>query len=597
MAKSDARFEYQARLSRTDHDLSQKFGFTTAPGILSPIFADIATPGDSYYIKHDLSFLRTAPLIAPSMIDVKVHFESFFVPMQMIYQPFENSMFSLTEILSSNYKVADFQNQNLPLLRPDDVWSFYGAGSGNIEPKIRLDAFRLFDLLDLPTLGFPGKVDFTYQFGNFFPWQLCAYQCIYQHYYRLDDKEQFDHDAFNLDKYYSLEDFVSQSSVNLEKFIKLHYRPWKFDYFTSSYMSPIVSSANTQSLLPVGRYTDLVSFPASTSNIIGRTSPITRAGVVSDNNEEIVAYTSRFSTSSDSTNQAQVSTAMIRQMFANEKLAMITGRTKKNYDSQVLAHYGVPVPHDVKHDISFIGHDEYELKVGEVTSLASTDLSPLGDLAGKGWAFGEAKKTHKFTAPCHGVIMTIFSVEPMIRYEGTSQRINFVSSALDIPIPEYDRLGNQPMFYREFDNHDTPGDILRDVSGIWKERYYYSKRRYDRVSQAFTQKPVQGFTRDLTNNYAAYFVHDTPFTIHPASPVSYQYSENAYYINPSCLDALMLVSYSDSWLDGGTQQAPTEDYDTYPYLAFARDPFIVDSNIQVKKVSWMSKDGEPIYPY
>ena len=39
----------------------------------------------------------------------------------------------------------------------------------------------------------------------------------------------------------------------------------------------------------------------------------------------------------------------IRQMFANEKkLAMITGRTKKNYDSQVLAHYGVNVPHDVK---------------------------------------------------------------------------------------------------------------------------------------------------------------------------------------------------------------------------------------------------------
>ena len=39
---------------------------------------------------------------------------------------------------------------------------------------------------------------------------------------------------------------------------------------------------------------------------------------------------------------------MIRQLFANEKLAMITGRTKKNYDSQVLAHYGVSVPHDVK---------------------------------------------------------------------------------------------------------------------------------------------------------------------------------------------------------------------------------------------------------
>lgn len=593
MAKSDARFEYQARLSRTDHDLSQKFGFTTAPGILSPIFADIATPGDSYYIKHDLGFLRTAPLIAPSMIDVKVHFESFFVPMQMIYQPFENSMFSLTEILSSNYTVADFKNQNLPLFRPDDVWLNFGAGSGNVEPKVRLDAFRLFDLLDLPTLGIPGKDDFTYEFGNFFPWQLCAYQCIYQHYYRLDDKEQFDHDAFNVDKYYSLEDYVSEIPDNLKKFIKLRYRPWKFDYFTSSYMSPIVSGANTQNVMPRGQYSSL-----NDNVFYGRNS----ATSPTENNSEKTSYSAAFnipSGSSLSAGQAMavINTAAIRQMFANEKLAMITGRTKKNYDSQVLAHYGVSVPHDVKHDISFIGHDEYELKVGEVTSLASTDLSPLGDLAGKGWAFGEAKKQHKFTAPCHGVVMTIFSVEPMIRYEGTAQRINFVSTALDIPVPEYDRLGNQPMFYREFDNHDTPGDILRQNAGIWKERYYCNKRRYDRVSQAFTQKPVQGFTRDLTNNYAAYFVHDTPFTIHPTSPVSYQYSENAYYINPSCLDALMLVSYSDSWLDGGTEQSPTEDYDTYPYLAFARDPFIVDSNLQVKKVSWMSKDGEPIYPY
>ena len=73
---------------------------------------------------------------------------------------------------------------------------------------------------------------------------------------------------------------------------------------------------------------------------------------------------------------------------------MITGRTKKNYDSQVLAHYGINVPHDVKHDITMIHHDEYDLNVQEVTSLASTPASgsdpatPLGDLAGKSYASG-----------------------------------------------------------------------------------------------------------------------------------------------------------------------------------------------------------------
>ena len=91
---------------------------------------------------------------------------------------------------------------------------------------------------------------------------------------------------------------------------------------------------------------------------------------------------------------------------------MITGRTKKTYDAQVLAHYGVEVPHDVKHDITLIGHDTYPIHVGEVTSLAATNDASLGDLAGKGWAQSPNDvKKHKFTAPCHGVIMTIFSVE------------------------------------------------------------------------------------------------------------------------------------------------------------------------------------------
>ena len=97
MSKSDARFEYRAKLPRTDHDLSQPFGFTCAPGMLLPIWFDLATPGDTYYVRHDLEFMRTNPLIAPAMVDVKVHYETFFVPIQMIYQPFENTIFSIDQ--------------------------------------------------------------------------------------------------------------------------------------------------------------------------------------------------------------------------------------------------------------------------------------------------------------------------------------------------------------------------------------------------------------------------------------------------------------------------------------------------------------------
>ena len=66
MSKSDARFEYKANLSRTDFDLSQRFGLTTAPGMLLPIWFDFASPGDSYYMQHDLPLLRSSVLAAPA---------------------------------------------------------------------------------------------------------------------------------------------------------------------------------------------------------------------------------------------------------------------------------------------------------------------------------------------------------------------------------------------------------------------------------------------------------------------------------------------------------------------------------------------------
>ena len=117
MAQSDARFGYRADLSRTDHDLSQRQGFTSACGMLLPIWFDFATPGDSYYISHDLPLLRSAVLAQPSMVDVKVHYETFFVPIQMIFQPAEQAFFSLRDFQSSNYNpfATNLINNNFPL--------------------------------------------------------------------------------------------------------------------------------------------------------------------------------------------------------------------------------------------------------------------------------------------------------------------------------------------------------------------------------------------------------------------------------------------------------------------------------------------------
>ena len=598
MAQSDARFGYKAKLSRADHDLSQPFGFSTPPGFLNPIFADIASPGDTYYINHDLEFLRTAPLAAPAMIDVKVHYESFFVPMQMIYQPFEQTVFSIQNVFSSQFNNYYLQGNTFPTF---DFWHALSRCI-TVGGTARTMAFRLCDLLDLNALnlcndtttldsdGYVATETYTaYKYHpSFFPWQLLAYHTIFNYYYRLDDKTQFDVKLCNFDQYYGNTNPVQMESTYEELMFYIHSRPWNFDYFTSSYRSPIVSAVNTQTILPQGQYSDLIS---------RNTAPITAAGAtaIGDNNG-IAAYSSVYASGGSNIQQAY-STALIRQAFANEKLAMITGRTRKNYDSQVLAHYGVKVPHDVKHDISLIGQDTYRLHVGEVTSLASTTDSALGDLAGKGFASGKSDKPHKFTAPCHGVVMTIFSIEPVQRYYGGFNRYNAVDNAVDLPLPEFDRLGNQPVYQYEAGVVES-SQTMTQISA-WKERYYYFKRRKPRVSIGFwnpANYAGTGGNPNDVNDWEPYFISSWAYGARGRSTRSSSLLQDSYYIQPECMDALMLVPMRLEWGTGAGTPAD-ENWNKFPHLAYCHDPFIVDSNIKVKKVSWMSKDGEPVYPY
>ena len=590
MAKSDARFGYQANLSRDDHDLSQRFGFTCAPGMLCPIFTDVATPGDSYYIEHDLSFLRTAPLAAPAMVDVIVHYESFFVPFQMIYQPIENTVFSIKQVQSSNFVSGLLQNNNLPLFD-------YGYHKDHIIDNrftsvYRTQAFRLADFFGLNPLCFVAKVgssistypNFADYSPSFFPYQILAYHTIFNYYYRLDDKSDFYNVDCNWDQHYASTSAVQLSSQY--EFMQIRQRPWDFDYFTSVYRSAIVSDANMQQILPDTRYSNLVAQPTLAIKENGQYG----TGL----NSERVAFSSESASSFNAINQQlEISTAAIRQMFANEKLAMITGRTKKNYDSQVLAHFGVKVPHDVKHDISLIGEDHYNLQIGEVTSLASTSTAPLGELAGKGWATGKGKK-HKFTAPCHGVVMTIFSIEPRRRYTTGFDRQNAVTKAFDLPIPEFDRLGNMPIYYYEIGKQNGAQPFTNYFA--WKERYYQWKRRPSKANMAFMQP--RGVLPN-TNSFQPYMLAGIPYSVQRVdinTPVTTRPDlGDRFYISPYDMDAFMLVPFNYEWkikLNTGD-----EDWCDAPWLVYSRDPFIVDSDLKVKKVSWMSKDGEPVYTF
>lgn len=590
MAKSDARFEYRAKLNRESHNLGEPFGFTCAPGMLLPVFEDIATPGDTYYINHDLEYLRTLPLTAPAMVDVKVHLESFFVPFQMIYQPIEQTLYSMLQPMSQLFDISfatQWLNNNFPLMEysvyRDEVMSNPTISAS----AVHSDCFRIADMLGLNADNFAWDSNNPSRFKyapSFFPWQLLAYQTIFQYYYRLDDKSRFSNHACNYDSWYH-----SSTAGGGDELFEIHQRPWDFDYFTSMYRSPIVSDASMQ----------LVLHQNSLSNLTSSSSrALTKDGILVTDNSDVTQFGNDLLSGSSLDALSAVkslTTANIRQLFANEKLAMITGRARKTYDSQVLAHFGVDVPHDPKHDLAFIGRDTYDVKIGEVTSLASSSTAGLGDLAGKGWAAGKSIG-HKFTAPCHGVVMTIFSVEPKKRYYGGFDRINALTTAFDIPTPEFDRLGNMPMFRYEAGENAGQGFVSpTDIIG-WKERYYYNKRRHPKVTLAFQNNRTYA---QLYNNRSAYMLTSTPFGAITSTNnnTARPDLESRFYIDRNCMDGMMLQPFIDEWQEGDDGQLTTENWNKTPWLAYARDPFIVDLDMKVKKVSWLSKDGEPIYNF
>ena len=579
MPRIDEMPQYRAKLPKSVHDLSHKFGFTATVAHLMPIFHDFLNPGETVELGFNYN-LRTQPLQSAAMVDIKSHVEYFFVPMQLLYSPFGNVLYNIEDSYSSNFPVVGEPsvNVNLPLLRWSDVLtamqSFDSEQIGFEEWANH--AYRLLDLLGFNNTDLNKQSSKNYN-PNVFPYQFLAYHCIYQYYYRLDNRERFNQHLFNWDKYYN-DIYASLADASLRSLLCLHYRPKDSDYFTDCKVSPIVDvlNLNTKDELMTA------SSPLSRVSLSsGRVLSSGGRGIVSADvadsplGDDFVYPDSEIQTNfgfradngspdNPTFNGQDINTANIRAMFASEKLWSITGRAKKHYDDQTLAHFGFKVPHDVKHEISCFGHDRGLIHIGEVIATAGTDSTPLGEIAGKGYG-NLSTKPHKFTAPCHGVVMVILSFVPDISYGQTFGKYNAIGSAADFYKPEYDHLGMQPLFH--YEGYPDDQSNLAKIVG-WQYRYEQWKRRYNRVSKAFCG------SGNLDSWMLDFRPSDTENAANTENYLDYLHS-------PSELDQIMLVNY----VTGLPAADETKTYDG--------DPFVVDGFIHCKKVSTMSDYSLP----
>lgn len=578
MSRIDQMPEYQANLGRHTHDLSHSFGFTCTTAHLLPVYHDLLQPGEKVRLSFNYN-LRTQPLQSAAMEEIDTHVEYFFVPMPLLYEPFGSTYFNLNDNFSSNFP-TDGQNlgSNFPVLdfsaAMEDLWD-----SREVQP-IRQDgvsvgessgqmAYRLLD-----HLGYNNNINELRFNPNVFPYPILAYHAIYQYYYRLDSREKFDNSLFNWDRYYN----TNLVTVVPAYFFRLYYRPRNNDYFSDVKISPIVDVLNLNIKNSLEQANQWLTRNSNSNSIILQSGSVGDSSITpftsSGGNPSSLIQTQfgfhQIGISSSVANGLDIGTANIRAMFATEKLWSVTGRAKKHYDDQVLAHLGYQVPHDPKHEVSVFGHDRSVIHIGEVISTASTDDAPLGEIAGKGYG-RDNSQVHEFTAPCHGVVMIIFSVTPRYRYGGTYLKVNALTSRQDLPIPEYDHLGMQPLFRYE-------GDIVansserNDIMG-WQYRYEQYKRRFNRVTKAFQSN---GSLESWMLDFSAFRI--------PQANVPNQDQFANYLYMPTDLNDIMLVRYNPTW---------SAAYDEDNSAIYDNDPFVVDSYISSKKISWMSDYSLP----
>lgn len=664
----------QANLPRSGHSLSHKYSFTCACGQLLPIFWDYASPGDKYTLGTGFDLSRALPLLSPASVDLSVIVDYFFVPMDLMDIAFGTRYSAVKDMFTTAIKSY---NDVVNLKYEPDVLKSYRVRRGtSFFDSFGCAAFRLFDMLGYSPLDItPRKQTSSVGINSTISWlanharptrrsQLAypflAYQACYQYFYRDEEYETFDPSAFNVDKYSngfdgvqenpilysSQDDALAESSDVFGKYFQLRYANRRSDYFTDLTKSALITNVNLgRSLNALGL--NNLGLHDWLSNNHYNPIAVDHDGYYSEDNKSstvgaLFEHLNEEVSLVDSEGLSSIlNTAGLRAMFAHEKLLRITNSAKKTYDDQILAHFGVKVPHDVKHQITHFGHDVMKYKVAEVVSTAQTESGVLGEQAGR--LYGQSSAgSHSFYAPVHGVVMAIMHVSPEYQYLVPENRINNYSSVADFWRPEYDHLGKQPMFRRElqWNAYDsvgghTVGYYAGDVVG-WQYRYAENKRRFNKVSFAFSAGTYNSYALVAS---PLHFLYKQQLVENYQTIANFVNGSFAYRnkISPHDTDGIFGASYNGIWQEKnvsevedassiaeikefiGQRNADLYDFQYHdesdvagyahsvdewltstgldfrnnPEQIYATDPFILHADIKANKVSFMSKNSLP----
>lgn len=561
--------QHTAQLSYNGFDMSQYVKFSSSVGHILPVYYDLLFPGDKITARAELK-TRTMPLDSGAFASIEENIEWFFVPLPQLYQFFNEFYNGVQDFQTSFVQAPQSFHSHYPHFVLRDLIDLYNSSPDNYFEDVETFKSGMLRLLDL--LGFPISKFAPIFFGGeeietnytFIPILLQAYQKIYYDYYRLSDREQNIPHAYNVDTLYNTNEL---NTAFLSQMLKLHYVPYKKDFYTNNQISPIFSALNPSSVSNYD-YSAVNQWLSSTFNL----DIINKDGA----SDQVDSTTVGMDSQTIIQGNQSLNVANIRAMFALDKLLEITRRAGKHYDKQTLAHFGVNPSRGISGECWKLHSSSSRIDIGDVIATSAGTAtngdgasanSVLGQVGGKGFGMQNGD-SFSFETDCHGVLMAVYFARPVVDYypQGVDD-INTLSESVDWPKPEFDNLGMVPLFRAQTDFYPESGDS--DTNGQivdWRYRYSFIK-----------SKP------NLVHGNMA-FIDSFKIWSPAKNPLTSGALAN-YLVNPAYLNNIMSLPFTSN-TNGANL---SERYNSL----FGKDPLLHQIYFDVQKASKFSTFGLP----
>lgn len=567
--------------SRNGFDLSSKRNFTAKAGELLPVNCWEVLPGDSFVF--DLKTLtRTQPLNTAAFARIREYFDFYFVPYSLLWNKANTVLTQMNDNVQHATSLDPTQNGVLAGTMPYTTMSDISGYLNSLAVDNSIDIRKKQNFFGFNRAMCSAKLLEYLGYGNFYPYAekqtntfdsvapngvkpmnlqmslfpLLAYQKIYNDYYRQSQWEKSSPSTFNVDYVTGTSStLVTLNTQNVREnysLLDLRYCNWQQDLF--------------HGVLPRSQYGDVSTASLSVNGLAGLTGNL---DITVTEGQGSIAKQQVTGGKLSGVGDGSLSILALRQAEFLQRWKEITLSGNKDYREQIQKHWNVSPSEAYSEMCTYLGGIDSSLDINEVVNNNITGDN-AADIAGKG--VGVSNGQIRFDSRGeYGVIMCIYHCLPLLDYSSycISPKVTRVN-AVDFAIPEFDRLGMQPVPYVWFSNASRQSD------GVAFPNFGYAPRYIDYKTDI--DMSLGAFKTSLSNWIISYNEQsvqlssdlglDQPTVNQVGGAITYP----VFKVSPHCLDSLFAVS-ANSTVD--------------------TDPFLCSSFFDVKVVRNLDVDGLP----